>query len=272
MPEIALSSLLVLGVMGVVLGLILAVFSRIFMVKVDPHVAEVAAALAGLNCGVCGYAGCGAMAEAIVAGKAKARQCTPGGPAVVKKVSEILGRGEAAAEPRVAVVRCRGGKSSAREKARYLGANDCVSAELLGAGPKACAWGCLGMGSCVAACPFNAISMGGENLPVVDEATCTGCGKCVTICPRRILMLIPRSQGVYLGCLSRDRGKRVKEVCAVGCTACGLCAQPKITPSGKVVLKDNLPEFPPDWDDFKSAAEKCPSHCFVIRDTRSLNS
>jgi ferredoxin len=40
---------------------------------------------------------------------------------------------------------------------------------------------------------------------------------------------------------------------------------PKITPSGKVVMKNNLPEFPSDWEDFAAAAEKCPSGCFVIR-------
>ena len=97
------------------------------------------------------------------------------------------------------------------------------------------------------------------------EDRCTACGICVGVCPRRIIALIPRRQMVYLGCVSRDRGKNVKEVCAVGCTACGLCASPKVTPSGSVIIRENLPEFPPGWEDFKAAAEKCPSRCFVIR-------
>ena len=265
MSSVVLYSTVVLGVMGFALGLLLAAFSRVFAVTLDPRVEEIATALAGLNCGVCGYAGCRPLAEAIVAGKAKARQCAPGGVAVVKKVAALLGREAVFAEPMVAAVRCRGGRSAAREKAVYRGIRDCVSAELLGAGPKACAWGCLGMGSCVEACPFGALRMDAERLPEVIEEKCTGCGSCVAVCPRRIIAMIPRRQRVYVGCVSRDRGKRVKDACTVGCTACGLCASPKVTPSGKVGLKDNLPEVQPDWEDFKTAVEKCPSRCFVLR-------
>lgn len=265
MSPVVLYSTIVLGVMGLALGLLLAIFSRVFAVTLDPRIEEVTAALAGLNCGVCGYPGCRALAEAIVAGKAKAKQCAPGGAAVVKKVAALMGREAVFAEPSVAAVRCRGGKSVAKEKAVYRGIRDCVSVELLGAGTKACVYGCLGMGACVGACPFGAMRMNAENLPEVIEEKCTACGSCVTICPRQIIALVPRRQRVYLGCVSRDRGKRVKDACTVGCTACGLCATPKVTPSGKVVIKDNLPEFPPEWDDFKTAAEKCPSRCFVIR-------
>jgi len=142
---------------------------------------------------------------------------------------------------------------------------DCEAAELLEAGAKACLYGCLGMGTCVRVCPFGALRMTDNRLPAVLEEKCTGCGKCVAACPRRVIALVPRRQRVYLGCVSRDKGKGVKAVCAKGCIACGLCAMPKITPSGKVVMKDNLPEFPPDWEDFTAAAEKCPSGCFVIR-------
>ncbi|MEI6634555.1 MAG: RnfABCDGE type electron transport complex subunit B [Chlamydiota bacterium] len=265
MTSVVAYSTLVLGAMGLALGLLLAISSRVFAVKLDPRIEEVTAALAGLNCGVCGYPGCAALAEAIVAGRAKAKQCPPGGASAVRKVAAILGREAVFAEPSVAAVRCRGGKSAAKEKAVYRGIRDCVSAELLGAGPKACVYGCLGMGSCVDVCPFGAIRMDAENLPEVIEGKCTACGMCVAVCPRHIIALIPIPQKVYVGCVSRDRGKRVKDVCAAGCTACGLCAGLKITPSGKVVIKDNLPEFPPDWEDFKTAAGKCPSHCFVMR-------
>jgi Na+-translocating ferredoxin:NAD+ oxidoreductase RNF subunit RnfB len=265
MHNITVLSLLVLGLMGLGLGIVLTLFSRIFSVTIDPRIEEVAHELPGLNCGVCGHPGCNAMAEALVEGKAHARQCTPGGAAVVKKVSRILGKEEAPAEPRVAVVRCRGGMKEAREKAIYRGVRDCVAIEVLEAGAKSCIYGCLGMGSCVAACPFDAIRMTANRLPEILEEKCTGCGKCVAICPRDIISLIPRRQKVYLGCVSRDKGKDVKQVCTVGCTACGLCALPKITPSREVVVVDNLPHIPPGWNDFAAAAEKCPSKCFVIR-------
>jgi electron transport complex protein RnfB len=107
--------------------------------------------------------------------------------------------------------------------------------------------------------------MTADRLPEIIEEKCTGCGKCAAMCPRHVIALVPRRQRVYLGCVSRDKGKEVKQICTAGCTACGLCALPGITPSGKVVLKNNLPEFPPDWDDFAAAAEKCPSGCFIIR-------
>ena len=265
MHNVVVLSLMVLGLMGLCLGLVLAIFSRIFAVTIDPRIEEVAHALAGLNCGVCGYPGCTAMAEALVAGKAHARQCTPGGAAVVKKVSQILGREELPAEPHVAVVKCRGGREEAREKAIYRGIEDCVAIEVLEAGAKSCIYGCLGMGSCVSSCPFRAIRMTANRLPEILEEKCTGCGKCAAMCPRHVIALIPRRQRVYLGCVSRDKGKEVKLICTVGCTACGLCALPTITPSGVVVVKNNLPEFPPDWDDFAAAAEKCPSKCFIIR-------
>ena len=265
MSSVVLYSTVVLGAMGLALGFLLAVFSRIFAVRLDPRIEAVSDALAGLNCGVCGYPGCASFAEAIVAGKAAANGCAPGGRQTVHEIAAILGGEAVFAEPMVAAVRCRGGRSAAKERAVYRGIRDCVSAELIGAGPKACVYGCLGMGSCVDACPFGALRMGAENLPELVEEKCTACGKCVAACPRRIIALVPRRQKVYLGCVSRDRGKRVKEVCAAGCTACGLCASPKVTPSGKVVLRGNLPDFPPDWEDFKAAAEKCPSHCFVLR-------
>lgn len=243
----------------------LAVFSKIFAVAVDPRVEKVEKALPGLNCGVCGQASCHAMAEAIVAGGAQAGKCAPGGPAVVERVAAILGIAQEAVEPRVAVVRCQGGRSQAKEKAIYEGIEDCVVVELLGGGAKACEYGCLGFRTCVEACPFDAMRMTEDRLPEVIEEKCTACGRCVEICPRHIITLIPRRQRVYLGCVNRDKGKPVKDACEKGCIACGLCARPKITPSGKVVMKGNLPLFPADWDDFHTAVEKCPDGCFVVR-------
>ena len=150
MSPVVFYSAAVLGVMGFALGLLLAIFGRVFAVSIDPRVEGVASALACLNCGVCGYPGCRALAEAIVAGKAKAEQCAPGGDEAVRKVAELLGQQAVFAEPSVAVVRCRGGRSVAKERAVYRGVRDCVSADLIGAGSKACEWGCLGMGSCAA--------------------------------------------------------------------------------------------------------------------------
>jgi NADPH-dependent glutamate synthase beta subunit-like oxidoreductase len=54
---------------------------------------------------------------------------------------------------------------------------------------KVCTIGCLGLGTCARVCPFDAISMGPEGLPVVDEKKCTGCGTCERVCPKHIITL-----------------------------------------------------------------------------------
>jgi len=54
---------------------------------------------------------------------------------------------------------------------------------------KVCTIGCLGLGTCARACPFDAISMGPQGLPVVSENKCTGCGTCERVCPKHIINL-----------------------------------------------------------------------------------
>ena len=50
-----LYAVIVLGVLAIVFGLILAVAAKVFEVEVDPRLPEIQAALAGANCGGCGY-------------------------------------------------------------------------------------------------------------------------------------------------------------------------------------------------------------------------
>ena len=61
--------------LGVLFGLLLAVASRIFAVKVDERIPAVQEALPGANCGGCGFSGCAALAEAIVKGDAAPNAC-----------------------------------------------------------------------------------------------------------------------------------------------------------------------------------------------------
>jgi ferredoxin len=111
--------------------------------------------------------------------------------------------------------------------------------------------------------------MNDDNLPVINEEKCTGCGLCVKACPRNIICLIPRSQKVYLGCISGDKAKTVKEICTVGCFACTLCANPKFTPDGLIIMQGNLPviqvEKVKDWNDLNQGIAKCPAKCYVRR-------
>ena len=69
----------VMVVLGVLFGVILTIADKKFKVEVDPRVEAVRACLGGANCGACGYAGCDAFADAVVAGKAPVNGCSPSG-------------------------------------------------------------------------------------------------------------------------------------------------------------------------------------------------
>ncbi len=73
------TALIFMGGLGAAAALLLGVASRAFYVKEDPLIGEVENALPGANCGGCGFPGCRAAAEAIVAGKADAGVCVAGG-------------------------------------------------------------------------------------------------------------------------------------------------------------------------------------------------
>ncbi len=210
-----------LGASGLVIGVLLALAANKFRVQEDPRIGEVAACLPGANCGACGFPGCYGLAVAICEGKAPVNACVVGGNAVAERISEILGTSAEALEPKVAVVHCQG---ASEEVAEYKGIRDCEALNMLG-GNKYCTYGCLGLGSCVRACPFGAMSMGDNGLPVVDEAKCTGCGVCVKACPRGVIGVAPSSQEVDMRCHSYDRGPTVRKHCKAGCIGCAICVR-----------------------------------------------
>lgn len=259
------SSLITLGGLGLIFGAILAYASKIFHVEKDPRIELIDELLPGANCGGCGFPGCSNYAEAVVSGETASNLCAPGGEQVTLKIAEILGVEAETAEPKVAVVRCQGAHGVAKDKMIYEGIEDCNAATLVQGGQKACIYGCLGFGSCVKSCPFDAMAMQDNGLPVVFEDKCTACGNCVLACPKGIMELIPRSQKVFLGCINKNKAKDVRAVCSVGCIGCALCTKPKITPSEKLVMDNNLPTIPADWEDFTTAVAKCPTKSFVVR-------
>ena len=260
-----MTALITLSSLGLLFGAILAIASRVFYVKKDPRVEKIDEILPQANCGGCGYPGCAGYSEAVVSGQASIDKCAPGGNDIIEKIAKIMGMEATASEAKVAVVRCQGSSEKARDKFKYSGIEDCNAAVLISNGHKTCIYGCLGFGSCVNSCPFDAMIMQENGLPAVFEDKCTACGNCVEACPKGIMELIPRSQKVYLGCVNRDKGKTVKEACDMGCTGCTLCSKPKITPSEVIVIENNMPIVPAKWDDWQTAVEKCPSGSFVVR-------
>ena len=220
MKEI-LYAVLVLGVMGALLGGVLAIASKVFAVKVDERLPKLTEALPGANCGGCGFAGCGAYAQAVLDGKAPIGLCAAGGAEAAKKMSEIMGVQAVEPERRVAMVKCRG--KNHLQKGSYEGLHDCRSAMLVaGNGPSACPDGCLGFGTCVTVCKFGAIAVV-DGVARVDAEKCTGCMQCVQVCPRKVIVPVSYHADIIVACSNHERGALTRKVCDVGCIGCHLC-------------------------------------------------
>ncbi len=221
--------------LGVVLGIALAIASRIFAVKIDERIVQVTDALPGANCGGCGFSGCAALAEAIVKGEAKPSACNSCSAEGCRKIGEIMGIEVEASIPLHAHVLCSGNCHTAVYKYCYEGAADCIAAEKLGGGNKACPNGCIGLGTCVAACKYDAIHVV-DGLAVVDDSKCIGCGACATLCPKKIISMIPVSSKYCVECRSVENGATTRKHCAVGCISCRLCE--KSCPVGAITVND----------------------------------
>ena len=111
------------------------------------------------------------------------------GEEVAEAIAAIMGVKIEAVEPDIALPGCYFGVQDADTKYVYNGLDDCRAVALLGGGMKVCTIGCLGLGTCARACPFDAIRMGPKGLPVVIEQKCTGCGTCERVCPKHIINL-----------------------------------------------------------------------------------
>lgn len=216
-----MAGLLIMGFLGGIFGLFLAIASKVFTVKVDPRVERIIEVLPGANCGACGQPGCSGYAEAVAAGKAPPNLCIPGGTEVCARVAAIMEVEAVAGEQAVAVLLCRA--TGVGDKLFYDGIQDCRAASLIHGGSKACHYGCLGLSSCERACPFGAIHMGEDGLPIVDESACTACGICARVCPKNLFKILPSQKYVHVQCQSHDKGGVVTKVCKVGCIACKKC-------------------------------------------------
>lgn len=229
---------LVIGITGILIGLLLGIAGKIFAVEVDERVTLVREELPGNNCGGCGFAGCDALAEAIVKGEAPVNGCPVGGPKAAAAIGEIMGSAAGEMEKRVAFVKCNGTCDKTEIKYNYYGIHDCRKLALIpGHGEKKCAYGCMGYGSCVSVCNFDAIHIM-NGVAKVDKDKCTACGQCIKACPNHLIELVPYEAAHLVQCSSQDKGKDVKAACEAGCIGCGICV--KQCEAGAVTLENNL--------------------------------
>jgi electron transport complex protein RnfB len=252
-----LAAILALGGMGAVAGLGLGLAAKRFAVEVDARLEEILEALPGINCGACGYAGCRPCGEAIHTGAAKVNACPVGGEGTVLTLARIMNVEPEAAVSQVARIFCTGGVEEARRSFAYQGMGDCNAAVLVSGGGKACVFGCLGLGSCVEACPYDAMYMNANAIPVVIDDKCTGCTLCAPACPKDLIEMVPTGSQVQVLCHSTHKGSEVKKVCTVGCIACDVCV--KVCPYEAITVTANLAEI--DYEkctDCGLCVEKCP--------------
>ena len=116
------------------------------------------------QCRQCGYRGCQPYAEAVVLNETSIDKCLPGGHAVQRALSDLLGLGyehtftEAHAQPQVALIE-----------------------EAL----------CIGCTKCIEACPVDAIVGAPQLMHSVLGEQCTGCELCIEPCPVDCIVLAP---------------------------------------------------------------------------------
>ena len=232
--------------LGLIFGLVLAAASKLFYVETDPRLDRLNDCLPGANCGGCGYAGCSAYAEAVLKGEAEIGECASGGSECTRAMSEIMGIQVDAKKRRVAMIRCSGyhrvdesGKPlGAKKKAEYEGIHDCLAASKVGGnGPIACKFGCLGFGSCVKACKYDAIQVK-DGCAVVEREKCVGCKACAKACPKKLITFVDYDKLTAIPCNSHAKGAVTVRGCSQGCIGCGLCV--KICPEQAICIDGNL--------------------------------
>ena len=250
--------------LGTSFAIVLLIASVKLKVVIDPKIEKIHQALPNLDCGACGFAGCGQYAKSVLQKPELIGRCAPGGQETAEKIASILSlQISDSGPPERPVVHCRAYTEDKTFFAKYQGIPSCTAANAL-ANVQACKFGCLGFGDCITACKFDALHIV-DGLAIVDYDKCTGCGVCSRACPRNIIQMVPFSQEnmMTVACSSREAGKTTRSICKVGCIACGLCAKKADVFS----VEDNLARL--DYEKYQpteqteTAMDKCPTKVII---------
>ncbi|MBU0996004.1 MAG: RnfABCDGE type electron transport complex subunit B [Proteobacteria bacterium] len=248
--------------MAVLFTFILGWANRAFHVEIDPRIGKVIAALPGVNCGGCGFVGCGEYAEAIVLENTPVNKCTVGGMSCALALGDIMGVRVDVSVSLRPIVHCGARTVDRLGRSEYRGEMMCRTANLV-ADVQGCTYGCLGFGDCERECDYDAIHVI-DGLATVDYGACVGCGACARVCPRNIITITPFRSNRILAviCSNHDAGKDVTKVCKVGCLGCRACSRI----SNLFVVENNLStlnyaEYTEDrMTELVAASKRCPRH------------
>jgi electron transport complex protein RnfB len=264
--KLALGGIALLGCIGLLFGIGLAIAAQKFYVEPNPKVEAVLESLPGAQCGGCGYAGCEGYARAVVDNPdVPPTLCFPGKQEVAIKVAELTGKEMTVMEDTIATVRCSRKEGHVPDKFEYIGFASCTAAHLTFGGPQACQYACIGLGECAEACPFDAMTME-KDFPVIDPELCTSCGICVNTCPKDVLEIVPRNARIQIPCSTNDIGKVVKKVCDIGCVNCQVCI--KKCPAHAISWDDGIHvdhkaclDYGPECNEL--CIDVCPRHTII---------
>jgi len=181
-----------------------------------------------------------------------------------EEIARIMGVDAKKGERMVARVFCQGGHYETATKAQYYGIQSCLAATFVGGGEKLCEYGCIGYGDCVNACPFGAMYLNSNGLPVVIDEKCTGCGNCVEACPRGVIELHAESDNLFVLCRNQDAPKDARKICIKACIGCGICV--RAVDNGEITLENNLARI--DYKRYgkqkQLPTDKCSTGCLVV--------
>lgn len=253
----------IVGIVGLLIGILLGVAGKFLTVPVDEKEIAVRELLPGNNCGGCGFPGCDGLAKAIACGEAPVGQCPVASKEAKVQIAERIGASLEESTKQVAFVHCAGTCEKTEYKYNYYGIHDCRKLALIpGHGEKQCAFGCMGYGSCVKECQFNAIGIV-NGVAVVEKERCVACGKCIKVCPNGLISFVPYEARTAVICNSKEKGKTVKAACTAGCVGCSLCV--KACEAGAIIMENNLPKI--DYEKCTGCgvcAEKCVQKCIIL--------
>ena len=254
-----LTALSVVTPIGLLMGILLALFISLFGLEEDENKKKIRAKLPGINCGACGFNGCNDYAEALSKGEAKPNLCIPGAEDVATQLGEILGIEVEPPKDVVAFVHCNGTCDACGEKVVYDGIATCKARAAFYNGPKTCSYSCLGCGDCAEVCIANAICVK-DGIARVDTSRCVGCGLCAKTCPKGIISMLPQESAVAVFCNNKDKGADARRACKNACIACKKCE--KTCPNQAISVVNNCAVV--DYakcNGCGACADACPTGC-----------
>ena len=256
--EILIAFLVVLGV-ALTAGILLLIFSKLFLVEKNPKEKIIRECLPGINCGACGFKGCDDYAASLADGSVKPTLCIPGDQAVANEICNILGIEQQQVEDVVAFVACDGHCEATKKVAEYDGVQTCRAASMLYGGTNSCRFGCLGFGDCAKVCPAGAICLD-DGIAHILTDRCIGCGLCKQECPKKIITMLPQETGTVVMCSNKQKGADAMKACKNACIGCKKCE--KTCKYGAIKVSDNLATI--DYNVCENCGEcidACPTGC-----------